>query len=1049
MLGKVISILQKMVAETMSKMPTMNGDHDSKPIDTTQIDLFDGWAARAPSRIAAEFNGQTITYGQLRNASLHVSRALLSAGVKPCDRVPLLTDMSLAMFPAVIGILRIGACFAPMDVQAWSLSRIEGALLGLSSPVALVTSPCPGLQLPTITVNFQKEWLHLPLDDTDELFAVLDTLRQGLRTDHLAYIIHTSGTTGKPKGVMIPHRGAQALLNGFPNKDTIPPDVEGRGVRCLLAASVAFDGCQLTMWSALVVGRILVMALPSNFHEVAATCDVMGLTPSMLAALDPAGPYDSVRTIVLGAEAPSREVYRQWITPTRRVMNTYGPSEATCIISMGDLSPDGDPTFGNLMLGAKVVLVDEELQETDQGEVMIAGPSLAAGYLNNSELTAEKFIQWNGERYYRTGDLARRRSDGQYVFMGRADSLVKNRGFLINLETEVEPALLSFDSVRVAVAFKGQNQRLVGCVQPATVNVEQLRLFLRDNYDPFVVPDDLVALDSFPLNVNGKTDRNAIKAQLALSISQEEEEDLLQSLGPDSDVYDALRVGFAQTLHVAFKQLDRESSFITLGGHSLTAIRLSNFLGQHKHSLSVAQILRLDSIGRLEEDIKKKGTVAMHEHISHESDGPAPATDLWKVLIQRSLENPEMCALIGITEYIGDASTTPTASEMHDAIIKACSAHSIFYTRFNLSDFSLSDLDYLNVDWKEISVPSEADFEAACEACEKQAWLDLKEVTRAQIEAPYSHVTCLTVPGRKALALVTRTHHILTDVYTSSLLAQDVQRALAGEEVPQGPKIQDYARFMDAYKRDNLDKVYKAFEKMLKDLPATAVLQPPSPTHGPEEGHREIGLVRFDSPTTMSKAALDAAARSHRVTTTTLVYAAWALFLHSFTAWDRVGFTINISGRTIPWAGAESVLGCLVGRGIFSTAVRPQATVHEWLAEVHQTTLDLLEFDGLTSALPASLSTADPRTNKANIVCLLDMPSSSPDWTYRERNGHGYILNWILAPDGKGGVVTEFEVQSRSVDLDWAKELASRPGRLLDGLAKATHESLVGSLLDS
>jgi non-ribosomal peptide synthetase component F len=144
-------------------------------------------------------------------------------------------------------------------------------------------------------VNFQKDWLHLPLDDTDELFAVLDTLRRGLRTDHLAYIIHTSGTTGKPKGVMTPHRGAQALLNAFPNNDTRPPGVEERGVQCLLAASVALDGCQLTMWSALVMGRILVMALPSNFHEVAATCDVMGLTPSMLAALDPAGPYDSVR----------------------------------------------------------------------------------------------------------------------------------------------------------------------------------------------------------------------------------------------------------------------------------------------------------------------------------------------------------------------------------------------------------------------------------------------------------------------------------------------------------------------------------------------------------------------------------------------------------------------------------------------------------------------------------------------------------------------------------------------------------------------------------
>lgn len=212
------------------------------------------------------------------------------------------------------------------------------------------------------------------------------------------------------------------------------------------------------------------MALPSNFHEVATTCDVLSLTPSILAALDPSGPYDRVRVIFLGAEAPSREVHRQWIRPQRRVIITYGPSETTCIISMRILSPEGEPTFGDLMPSVKVVLVDPDLQECNVGEVMISGPGLAVGYLNNLELTATKSIQWRGEQFYRTGYLAQRRcGDGQLVFMGRTDSLVKNRGFLINLGIEIELVLLHFERVRAAVAFKAHNGQLVGCVQPATV----------------------------------------------------------------------------------------------------------------------------------------------------------------------------------------------------------------------------------------------------------------------------------------------------------------------------------------------------------------------------------------------------------------------------------------------------------------------------------------------------------------------------------------------------------------------------------------------------
>jgi amino acid adenylation domain-containing protein len=1013
----------------------------SEPLGATVIDVVDEWASKTPSAIVAEFGEATISYAELRDASFHASRALLSAGVKAHDRVPLLTKMSLEMLPAMIGIMRVGACFSPMDTAAWSLPRIQAALSELSAPIALVTSSCSDLELPNTTVLFQTQWLHQPFENTDELLLKLENIRAELCADSLAWIIFTSGSTGKPKGVMIYHTGIQALMTEFLDYDYLDPDIEANGVRCLLAASVAFDGCQATVWGTLRRGRTLVMATSSDFHEVATTCEVLTLTPSMLAALDPAGPYDRVRILFLGAEAPSREVHQHWVTPNRKVINTYGPSETTCIISMGELSREGEPTFGDLMSGVTVVLVNPNLQEVDVGEIMIAGPGLAAGYLNNHELTATKFIEWKGRRFYRTGDLARKREDGQYVFMGRADSLVKNRGFLINLETEVEPALLSFGPVRMAVAFMAQGGRLTGCIQPATVNVDDLRQFLRERCDHFAIPDHLMALDTFPLNTNGKIDRNALKAQVEIEANDQAQSLLADEYRFDSG-YDALRAGFSQILHVPMAQLDRGSSFTSLGGHSLAAVRLSNFLSRHGYWLIPVQLLRLDLIGRLERVIKQKVLREEHQNIQ----GPAPATDVQKLFIKRSFQDPTLCAIIGVARYIGDTCTMPTVRELHNAIIAVGSAHQIFQTRFDLSDMTLHDHGQLNLDWREKSVSEMADFEATCTHCEEQSWQDLKETTRAHVEVPYCQITCIFVPERKALALSMRIHHLLTDAFSSALFWNDLERALAGMKVPRGPRIQEFTRFMSEYKRDNIQLAEKAFDRMLRELPVTAVLQPPLPGDRQLRNTTPLGLVRFDAPVTVSKVALEQAARSHRVISTTLVYAAWSLFLSKISDWDRVGFSVSLSGRTVPWPGAQLVLGSLVNRSIFSTHVASDANVREWLAEVHKTTLDMVEFDGLTHGLPDRFMT-DPRTNTTNVLCFLDIPRTSSNWNYRDKQGHNYLIDWYIFHDIYGGIKTEFEVQSRRVDLDWARSVSILPGRFLDQLTRATPETLVSDLL--
>lgn len=1014
-----------------------NGIHAPKPLEASIVDQFDEWVSKIPNSVAVEWQGQQLTYAELQTASLRVARALLAAGVEPYDKVAVLADMSLEMVPSILGTLRTGAAYVPIDVAAWSHSRIEATLSELSSPFALVTTPVPGLALPEATVHFQKQWLRSPLGNAAALTAQLDARRREFKDHLLSWIIFTSGTTGKPKGVMVYHRAIHALAIAFNHSDYLESAL-GKEIRVMLAFSVAFDACAAVVWSTLTKGRAIVMASSSSFPEVATTCEVLHLTPSMLASLAPSKAYDPAVCIFLGAEAPNLEVIREWAHPGRKIFNTYGPTETTCVISLGEIDPNKEPPFGEIVAGAKVVLVDHNLEECNKGEVLIGGPNLAAGYFNNAELTAAKFIQWNGERWYRTGDLAERTEEGDFVWAGRTDSLVKNRGFLINIETEVGPALLSFPTVRVAVSLMWRD-KLVGFVQPSTVDVDELRTFLRQRYDPFVVPDDIVALDSFPLTVNSKIDKSALSVQLDEQFSHDDEG--LEEEGKELSGYDALRLAFSKTLHVPTKALDSSSSFTRLGGNSLSSIRLANGLKRYGYSVLAIQVLRLDTIGELE---KVVGAIPQADEPGDYTTGPAVATDVQKGFLKRSLDNPDYCALIGTARYVGDRLAIPTAGELHKAFIAALSAHSIFQTRFGVGDFSLSDLGRLNLNWNEVSVPQD-EFESAIVVEEGKALQAIKDVARIDIEVPYFDVTVITVPDRQDIAFITRAHHILGDVFSTAILFRDVESALRGETVVPGTRWADFSRFMESYRQQNLPRAIARFEKILGPLPNTSVLQLPAPKMPPHVDHYDLKIL--NAPCNFTKSALDAAAASQGITATTMVYAAWSLFLSKISGWNRVGFSISLSGRTVPWPPAQAVVGPVVGKSPFSTEVPVGKTVREWLSEVHQLTLDIMEFDGVTSSLPDSMR-ANPTTNTTNVLCFLDMPKTSTSWTFKDKQKHNYLLDWYLFPHGDG-LKTEFEFNFAKIDEDWAKEAAKIPGRMLEGLIHAGPTTLVGNVLKS
>ncbi|MFC9255606.1 amino acid adenylation domain-containing protein, partial [Amycolatopsis thailandensis] len=473
---------------------------------------FGRWVRETPDAEAVVCRDRSLTYAELDRRANRLANTLIDAGVKPQDPVAVLLRRDVDLVVALFGVIKAGAVHVPMDPD-YPADRLA-YMLGDIEPAAVV-STSDIEDLPVIHPD------QLSTEDTDPAVPFSD--------DALAYVIYTSGTTGRPKGVAVPHRGVPSLI-------ALQEDIVGIGTaeRYLHFASTSFDVAFWQFMLPLLSGGTSVIAPEEvrvsgdDLLAYAAEHRVTGLNllPSFLSAMPDDATVDPDVFFVVGAERLDPELARRWGN-RRALFNAYGPTEVTINSVTWHYDP-ADP--GPLPIGrpdpeVRAYVLDGGLLPVGTnvtGELYLAGPKLAQGYVGRAALTAERFVADPfgppGERMYRTGDLVRWRPDGQIVFLGRADHQVKLRGFRIELG-EIESALTAHDDVRASAVIVRED-RLVAYVVPVDGTEPEpavLREYLAAELPAYMVPTAFVPLDRLPLGPSGKLDRAALPAPEARS----------------------------------------------------------------------------------------------------------------------------------------------------------------------------------------------------------------------------------------------------------------------------------------------------------------------------------------------------------------------------------------------------------------------------------------------------------------------------------------------------------------------------------------------------
>ena len=875
--------------------------------DATVFDVFAAWCARQPEAAAVVSAERTVSYGALEGQVERVAAALENAGASPGDIVAVCLPRGVELIACVLAIWRCGCTYLPLDAR-WPAARLQDVLED-AAPRLLVTR-AEVLQPPSVPA--------MKIIDAEAAASGAARPRAPARVSRQmpAYLIYTSGTSGRPKGVSVPQCGLLALQAAQGSMFTLTA-----GSRVLMFAAPTFDASIWEIGMSVLNGGALCPIDEDTKHDAHALYQVLhecGIThatlpPALARVLDPAR-CPSLEHLIVAGEACPASLPAQWLRHCR-FHNAYGPTEASVCATIKTFRAENEAvTIGGAIPGMRTAVLNEDLRPQPRaavGELFLSGEALALGYLHRAALTAERFLPdpaatRPGSRMYRTGDRVFVNADGELVFIGRSDEQVKVRGHRIELG-EIEAVLSMSPAVldcAVIVQRAGtEAARLVAYVVAPRADPPVLWGLMRKRLANYMLPAQLVMLEALPRTISGKVDRARLPTP---ADAQDPAADAVELSATERDVAQAMQ----QVLGA--KVVRAADDFFMLGGDSVSAIALAEKLRGRGYTLRTRQIFESPGVAQIAALLERAGEgTAQRRHV-----GPFELSPIMRWFFEQRFENPHHWNQVVLLQ-------APDVSPAR--ALRACDLllerHDAFHARYRRTESGWT------ASIPEVRAPLRS---VAVDLSGLPADLEPRTV-RAIVDAAHRSLDICTGPLVRALVLklgtgatlpLLVTHHLACDVVSATLLNErfaqwvaDPASAAPADDASAGgiPQWAAHLRELASQMPDWLSDERRHWQALGEQAPR------PLPRDITADNHvSDLRVASLSMPEALSGALIAHGARAYNAGVEELCMAALFQALHDWRGLDELYVDVEGHGRELAGRGPD------VTRSVgWFTALRP------------------------------------------------------------------------------------------------------------------------------
>ena len=921
------------------------------------VELFEQQVAQHATKVAVIAGDKQLTYAKLNIRANQLAHHLRACGIGRESLVGICIDRSLEMASGIIGILKSGGAYLPLDPD-YPKDRLAFMVHDAQPPVIVTKS-----DLVDALPNHESQVLLL--DDVAMLSSLpTGNLPQPPQPTDLAYVIYTSGSTGQPKGVMIEHGNLANYLSGLNHELGIAADDV-----YLHLASIAFSSSRRQLMLPLSQGATVMIADANErkdplrlFETIKASgVTVMDAVPSfwrnsttILQELDEDERrrlLDNKLRLMLSASEPlASDIPRTWVKDFKhraRHVHMFGQTETAGIVCVNEISIDNDENervpIGRPLANTEICIVDENMKSCpagEAGELLIGGAGVGRGYLNRPELSSEKFITNQVGRFYRTGDFARLRGDGMLEFTGRRDQQIKIRGFRVEL-AEVETALSAHSAVResVVVAKSDANEttRLVAYFvsKSNTPAVTELRPFLSEQLPNYAVPSVFIELDALPLSANGKVNRLALSQRHDSLVGNAS-----AYVAPGTDAERQLVAIFGEVLN--FDPIGVDDNFFELGGNSLLA---GKTIARVRRGFKIdAPITWLFESPTAREFARRLETASKDEPIETSLERVSRDKPLQLSSAQRrlwfldQLEPGSHAYNLAHAMEIRGALDVDALRQSFDAMVER---HEILRTRF----VSVDGTPYQQVD-----LPAKADWQLIdlsslpADRREPETSQLLNTESRKPFDlanGPLMRVRLLQISSESFILLQTL-HHIVSDGWSAGVFAHELgalyeafthRTAPSLEELP--VQYADFAAWQrELFARGALEPQIAYWKEHLAGAPSMLNL-PADYVRTEDEGYKGAKET-LSLPGALAN-KLKTLGRSKDATLFMTLLAAFDVMLARYSGDEDIVVGTPVAGRTR--VETEPLIGMFVNTLPLRVKVSPEQTVCELISGVRETSL--------------------------------------------------------------------------------------------------------------